>query len=361
VIVVGAGNIGAAAIDALARMRSLVRYITVIDCDVYTPANLVGQAILERDVGRPKAVVQKRRILRIDHAMRGRVSAVVDDVRNLPVGRMRADVILSCLDSKSARRYVVQTAWRLNVPVIDAGVNATEGLLARVTVYLPGADGACIECGWDDVQYETLEQTVPCLADDATSAPTGAPLSLGMLAASLQVIECGKLLSGDGGAAGTREILIDAANHRYYLSMLRRNPNCRFDHAIWTVRSLDRHPSQVTVADLLRLGDVGPRGGSLSLRLEGRPFVRKTQCSTCGAIRDVLRLSGRLRPRDRRCQDCGGTMTPMGFFMTDRLDLSGGSPGTGSSLSVLGLMPQDVVALEQPCGEQAHYELGDRR
>ena len=205
VVIVGAGgNIGSHLVPHLARMRQVDR-VTLIDRDVYEARNVYAQDITPRDVGKPKAVVQARRLRRIRPSLH--VEAISDAVERIPMGTLRSDVILSCLDSRISRQQVSQFAWRLGIPLIDAGVEAG-GLLARVNVYVPGRDTPCLECAWDDRDYDALEQTYPCLGH-AEVAATNAPSSLGSLAASLQAIECLKLLDGraDQAVVGKQVLL----------------------------------------------------------------------------------------------------------------------------------------------------------
>src|SRR5688500_13799194 len=140
VIVAGAGNTGSHVLGHLAR-DPLVGEIVVVDFDSYSKSNLVSQAIERHDVGRPKAVVQAERLSRIrGPGHRGdRLKAVplVARLEDVPLGLMRADVILGCLDSRLARRELNRVAWRLGVPWVDCGVQA-DGILARVNAYFPG-------------------------------------------------------------------------------------------------------------------------------------------------------------------------------------------------------------------------------
>ena len=131
-----------------------------------------------------------------------RISAAVEAV---PLGRLRADAILACVDSRAARQYLNQAARRLGVPLIDAGVQS-DGWLARVSVFRSAPDCACLECGWDQTDYDAIEQTYPCHPGGEEPAPTNAPAHLGALAAALQVIELQRLLDGQGAAppAATR-------------------------------------------------------------------------------------------------------------------------------------------------------------
>ncbi len=186
------GNIGSHAVVALARAGCLER-VTLIDPDVYEPRNLASQDIQRRDLGRSKVEVLAQRIRRIDPSLR--VEAIAERVERVPLGRLRADVIATGLDGLPARGWVNRAARRLGVPWVDAGVRA-EGLLARVDVFEPTQDAACLECGWSEQERTTLDLRYPC-DPPVAPAPTGAPAYLGALAASLQCAECVKLLTGE--------------------------------------------------------------------------------------------------------------------------------------------------------------------
>src|SRR5262249_51264323 len=128
IIVVGAGLIGINTLGYLARLAAIGE-ITIVDRDVYDAGNLRSQNITPRDIGRPKAEVQARRLIQDRPGLQTR--AIVEDVKSVPLGILRGDVILSCVDSALARLYINQSAFRLGVPWIDAGVQA-DGLLARI-------------------------------------------------------------------------------------------------------------------------------------------------------------------------------------------------------------------------------------
>src|SRR5439155_23871873 len=130
--------------------------------------------------------VQARRLRRINPALA--VTEIFAAVENVALGLLRGAVLLACLDSRAARRSVNTAVWRLGMPWIDAGVLA-DGLLARVNVYLPGPDQPCLECAWEERDYEALEQEYPC-AGQGVAPATNAPSALGALAASLQALEC---------------------------------------------------------------------------------------------------------------------------------------------------------------------------
>lgn len=348
VVVAGAGgNIGSHLVPHLARMSAIGRLV-LVDRESYEPRNRENQDASPRAAGRGKAGVQAERARRLNPECR--VEARRADVETMPLGALRGDLILSCLDSRRARQAVNLAAWRLGVPWLDAGVRA-DGLLARVTRFHPDATLPCLECGWDEADYAALEQRHPC-GNGAAAVPTGAPSGLGALAASLLALECAKLLGGPGEplAPGT-SVVVDAAHHRHFVTSLRRNPACRLTrHAPWPIEPF---AELATPLGLL----LGERG---ELRIEGRSLVRRLGCGECGWQGHPWRLAGRLGARWRRCRRCGAGMAPSGWDQAESV--------TGSDLparlrarplAALALGPGDVVTLTVD-GVERHLELVGR-
>ncbi len=349
--VIGLGNIGSHLAPLVARRPDVGR-IVLIDKDAYEPKNTQSQLIDGRDVGRSKARAQARRLRAIGRELV--VEAVHDDVRNVPMGRLRVDVIFACLDSRAARQYVNEVAWRLGVPWIDSGVRA-DGMLARVNVYAPRLGGACLECGWDERDYAVLEQTYPC-GSGTESAATNAPASLGALAASLQAIEGGKVLDGglDPTAVG-RQILIDASTSKHYVTSFARNDRCRFDHAVWDVVSIsDSHG--LTLAGLFEAARRAGADGPMTLTAPGKTFARRLTCPGCGSSVEVFGLPERLPGRLVTC-GCGERMVAGGFDRVREVDpCRVTTEELGRSLGRLGLRAGDIVTV-RTAGRDLHLEL----
>jgi molybdopterin/thiamine biosynthesis adenylyltransferase len=356
VIVVGAGAIGSHVLPHLARSPQVSR-ITIIDRDAYESANLSGQAVDPHGVGRPKAVVQARRLRRINPTLV--LHPVHRAVEDVPLGALRATVILGCLDSVAARMTVGQAAWRLGVPFVDAGVEPT-GMLARVSAFVPGPAAACFECGMEAADYAAVEQTYPCRAS-AAPAPTRAPAALSALAAALQAIECHKLVTGSlGDALVGREVLIDARHHTHYVSVLRRNPACRMpDHAGWRIDPFDGIASQTTLRDVLAMGTtLRDADDRLAFRVAGQRFTTALVCSQCGAERVAFQLVRALRHSSRQCPTCRGELRPTGFALREAVTADAAPDAAlDAPLAELGLRAGDVFSLSTPSVD-AHYELG---
>jgi molybdopterin/thiamine biosynthesis adenylyltransferase len=355
VVMVGAGgNIGSHLTPHLARMPG-VQEVTLIDPGVYEAKDVWGQAITPREVGKPKAVVQARRLWDIRPSLR--VRPIVEPVERVPLGLLRGDVILAGLDSRRARQVLNEAAWRLNVPLIDAGVGS--GLVARVNVYVPGTASPCLECAWSEKDYEQLEQSYPCQGKAAQAAATNAPSALGALAASLEALECRKLLAGlTERVLGSRQVMLDATFHKHYVTTFSRNPRCRFDHEVFTVRQLP-YTATLSVQDVLALDPAAPGDddGRAWFGVAGSHFVRALCCTACRRNRSLLRLEASLRPAELKCRRCGGAMTASGFDRLDHLDPSALPARVLSrSLCSLGVREHDVISVVSAQGAK-HYEL----
>ncbi len=325
VVVVGCGgNIGSHTVPHVARL-SEVTSMLLVDPDVYEEKNLCSQDIFPAHVGRAKARVAAERVRRAAPGVD--VRACVARIEDLPRGLLRADAVLSCVDTRLTRQYLGEATWMLGTPLIDGAVDAA-GLLARVNVYLPHKDAPCMECSWSDDSYASLPQRYTCEVVGAApgrSAPaTNAPSALGAFAGALEAIELGKLLGGhiDELAAG-HEVLFDLRTHRQFVTAMERNPDCRFEHSsACSVARLSCDPSRFTIEDALALleasgagGSTGPQGASF--RVDGHRFLTALACPDAHE-RPLLHLEARLRGT-LECRACRKKLEPTGLARTDRL------------------------------------------
>jgi molybdopterin/thiamine biosynthesis adenylyltransferase len=366
-VVVGLGNIGSQLVGHLARMREVGR-IVLVDPSRYDATNVRTQAIMAGEVGRSKARVQGRRLERINPSLAA--AAICRPVEAIPLGRLRGDAILACVDGRAARQYLNQAARHLGVPLIDAGVHS-DGLLARVSVFRPGAKDACLECTWDQADYDAIDQSYPCLAGPPAIPSTGAPAHLGALAAALQAIECERLLSGctssgftarsagrQAGAGretsslrvdGSYEIVVDAASRRQHVTAFAPNAACRLaDHEPWRIERLDRPPEDMTLFRALGLGAMSASGAAAQLSLDGMPFITGLTCLECGRRTPAVGLRSRIAESRRACRSCGGRLEATAEDLHASLALDACPAGAGArSLGSLGFEPDDVFAVRR--------------
>ncbi len=360
VAVIGTGGaIGSNLVPHLARMPALGR-LTLIDRDRYEARNVANQAVTDSAVGRMKALVQAHVARTINPRLA--VTAVCEDVEHVPLGRLRADLILSCLDSRRSRQYVNQAALRLGVPWLDAGVLA-DGHLARIDLYRPGTDTPCLECGWDVHDYAALEQAYPCDGGNGGSvpAPTAAPSALGAFAASLQALECSKVLNGEDDTAlppGT-QIVIGISPHCHYITRQRRNPACHLgEHAAWEITPITvtlRTTSMKAVIRTIaaRLGDAA----DISFCVDGRTFATGLECRSCGHTRETLRLLSHAGSVEASCHSCASNMSVPLAGMRSCIDpVALSPPMLRRTLQSVGIRAGDVVTARR-CGEELHVEI----
>lgn len=348
VALLGCGNICSQLVPLLAMLPSLSRLI-IADRDSYETSNLASQAIVLGDVGKPKALVQARTARRLNPQLQ--VIPLVGDIAVLPLGQLRADVLVGALDNGWARMALNEAAWMLGRPWIDTAVDGA-AWLARVDVYTP-SDGPCYECGYSDADYDAAGWESHCLGA-GRPAPTNAPRAIGALAAALGALECQKVLQGDWPRTlAGRELLQDVRHHKHYVSALRRNPACRFHHETYPIAALAQGPAELSLGAAFALG----APGADALRHVRGTFVRRLTCPGCGRSAHVLRLSHRLGRGARRCRHCGGAMEAGGFDHAPWLDRYS-VPGAAArrSLASLGFQPGDVFAVREP-ERTTYYEL----
>jgi len=340
VTIIGLGNIGSQLAPLLAQMP-MVGAVTLVDHDRYTPENVATQNIAPGDAGISKALVAGQR-LRARHPHL-RVTPVVQRVEDVPLGLLRADVIVSCVDTLAARLAISEAAWRLRRPCVDTGVLADQ-LLARVTVQVPGEGQACLQCAWSEREYARLEQRYTCRPPQVFS--TSAPAWLGALSASFAAGEVARLFDGDHSSAG-KTVLLDARHHTLTATRVVRLEQCRFDHATPLIAPLREGAHEVSVGKLLV-----EQGASL--RVWNQPWVAQRACRQCGRAEEAWHLRGRLA---EECA-CGASLLPLGFHIFDTLSADEVPADVlARPLSSLGVRGGDVLAVTK-AGAVHYLEVG---
>lgn len=333
IVVAGAGgNTGSHLLTHLARMAGVTR-LTLVDPDIYEPANLTVQNIESQDVGRAKVEAQAGKLRRINPSLEA--IAVQQRVEDVPRGLLQCDLMLSCLDSKVSRQHLNEIAWRLSIPWFDCGVLGSQNLV-RVNAYVPSQDSPCLECAWGHEEYATLEQEYLCGAG-VSSFPSMASSALGALAASLMAIGVTRFLNGgETPSLAGRQLVLDAEHHVSQVTALRRNPWCRFDHRNWTIAPWTCTTESTTLGQALT--EFG------SLRVESHRFFTELICTGCNRRIEGLCLNRPLA----RCPECNRRMVTAGFGAIERLDSNTDSDSSHLTLAQIGLLNGDIVS----CGNR---------
>jgi len=141
VAVVGAGGLGSPVLYYLASAG--VGHIRIIDSDVLDITNLNRQCIhSESDVGREKSRSAMEALQRYNHDIQVYATTAVLDDDNALEHLTGFDVVLSCVDNKTARYVLNKACVSARVPLIDGGVQDFSGYVLTV---LPGVT-PCYQC-----------------------------------------------------------------------------------------------------------------------------------------------------------------------------------------------------------------------
>jgi molybdopterin/thiamine biosynthesis adenylyltransferase len=357
VVIVGLGNIGSHLGPYLARL-SRVACIALVDGDRYEPTNQWAQAITPEAIGESKAYAQADRLGRIDPEL-GLVTFEAP-VQQAPLGLLRGDLICACVDNRAARQYLSQAARRLGVPLVDAGVRA-DGRLARVSVF-PPVEAACLECAWDQTDYDHLEPTYPCAPSGHRAAATNSPAWLGGLAAAHQAAACERVINHLPHVThGSFETVVDTIHGRQRTTSFRQNPGCRFgEHTPWVVEADAHAPRWLTVGALFDVGALRCRpAASARMSVPGASFVMGLTCLACGLRREAAFIRRGTRVECPPCAACGGRLDATGPDLCDWLEARTVPPALlDRPASTLGLVGGDVVTVVQD-GHTSHVQLGE--
>ena len=214
VAVIGAGGIGAPAIQYLAAAG--IGTLTIIDDDAVELSNLQRQTLFgTRDVGTSKVVAAAQTVARLNphvavEMRRERIDA--DNAGRLLAG---AEVVLDGCDNFPTRLAVADAALGLRIPLVSAAVGQFEGQLA---VYR----------GWEDAKpcYRCFVGNDPNRAE-ASCAEAGVLGAMCGVIGSLAALEVIRALVPFGDDSAGKLLLADALSLRFRTLALPKDPGCR--------------------------------------------------------------------------------------------------------------------------------------
>lgn len=213
VVLVGAGGIGAPAIQYLAAAG--VGRLTLIDDDNVSLSNLQRQVLFATDdIGQPKVEAAEVAValLNPDVRISGRqLRLTADNASDLLAG---ADAVVDGSDNFATRLAVADAARRLHIPLVSAAVGQFDGQLAVYRGW--EVDKPCYRCL---VGHEPDRPDISCADQGVLGALTGA---LGSLAA----IEAIRAIVPFGADPAGSLLLVDALNFRFRTIGLPKDPGC---------------------------------------------------------------------------------------------------------------------------------------
>jgi len=165
VCIVGAGGLGTATADMLA--RSGVHDIRIIDSDKVEESNLQRQTLYDSyDIGQKKVLAARRRIMQINNLVR--LDAIDNRLSKENLQLLDCDLVLDCCDDMKTRFLINRYCVTNGIPWIYCAVATDKGLVKLIT-----RDSACLNCfqkpGAEPESGRVLNTTVQVASSIQTS------------------------------------------------------------------------------------------------------------------------------------------------------------------------------------------------
>ena len=213
VLVVGAGGLGAPALQYLAAAG--VGTIGVIDDDVVDNSNLQRQVIhTDTRIGMPKvhsaaeAMAAQNPFVTVKPYNRRLTPTIAEEL----IGEY--DLVLDGSDNFETRYLINATCVATQTPLIAAALTQWEG---QISIYDPAKDAPCYACVFPTPPAPEL---VPSCAEGGVLGP------LPGVVGSMMAVEVVKAITGAGQGLRGRMMIYDALYAETRTMTLRRNPEC---------------------------------------------------------------------------------------------------------------------------------------
>ncbi len=179
VAIIGLGGLGGGVCEMLARTG--VGTLTLVDGDVFDVTNLNRQLLSrEENIGGPKAVAAKERIMAVNSTIRVNAFQAYADETNFSGMIQGADLVVDCLDTIDTRFLLQEKAQKACLPIVSGAI---AGVCGQVTVIFPQDSG-----------YELIYGKKKEAHSPGVEVLTGNISYCALLVASLQASECIKVL-----------------------------------------------------------------------------------------------------------------------------------------------------------------------
>lgn len=206
VVVIGAGGLASPVLTYLTCAG--VGSISFIDYDIVSESNLNRQFLYhEKDVGEEKAKVAKDVLSGLNSNVKINYVSEKLNEDNIMDFMKGADVVVDCVDNIETRLMVNRQCLKLDIPLVEGGVNGFYGFVMCVKKEFP-----CLEC----IGYGNTKMKRPCPALGAVVGVIG----------SLQAVECIKILLGAGDILYGKMLNYDGLSVSFDLVEMQKNDLC---------------------------------------------------------------------------------------------------------------------------------------
>ena len=194
VAVIGAGGLGGALVELLARLG--VGTLVVADADTFTEDNLNRQLLsTEGNIGEGKAAAAAERVSRINSAVEVLPYKMFVDDANADGFLSGCDLVIDALDDIPSRLVLQRAAARLRIPFIHGAI---AGFVGELMTVFPGDRG-----------LEVLYGEAASAPEKGIEVTVGTPTVTPVAVAALQAAEAVKVITGIGELMRDRVLFID--------------------------------------------------------------------------------------------------------------------------------------------------------
>lgn len=354
VMVAGAGAIGNEVVKNLALLG--VGNLWIVDFDTVDVTNLTRSVLFrESDVGRSKAAVAAERALEINP----QIAATPFDCDleyAIGAGVYRSmDIVIGCLDSLQARLALNRICYRVGVPWINGGIEAT---VAEVALF-QADKGACFECSMSPAMWEQHHERFSCggLRADMEEAKQPTTAIVASIVAGYMANEAVAALHADAenpktGLSFGQKMILLLKPYRFDVYGLPTDSNC-LAHDHWEpIETLSVSPSALTTRRLLER--IGEPEGTLEL---GFDLLTVMRCVECGAEEPIFQPLEKTGVEESECHHC----RKRSRYPETTTWIDAESERADALLSELGIPEYQIVCVKGKSGTRYIQLTGDFR
>jgi len=320
VVVVGVGALG----NEVARLLALSGVGTLLLCDPdrVTASNLSRAPLFRTaDIGRPKVAAAADSLAALAPEMRA-ILRPHPLIHGIGLAELRdADVVMSCLDSRSARLQLADRCALVRAPSIDGGTHPWGG---EVRPFLT-PDGPCYGCTLSANERATVDAPWSCL-DPIAEPAQGASAPISALVAAWMASIAVRFLFGLATPADA--LAIDSARGTTRPLTLTRADDCPLHIPIAPPRRLAIRATDTLAALRNAIGAAG-------VPLTWAPVMEQRTCPapSCQFAEHRWGL-----PETAPCPRCGATLRPHTTLALDH------APGD-LPLATLDIAPREILTV----------------